>query len=42
MGTTTTPNFWIQVLSSYKLGNFTATDVVKGNLANFADTLFSA
>lgn len=30
------------MLSSYKLGNFTATDVVKGNLANFGDTLFSA
>jgi len=42
MGVDGTPNFWIQVLSSYTLGNFTSTDVVKGNLANFGDQLVVA
>jgi hypothetical protein len=42
MGVDGTPNFWIQVLSSYTLGTLTASDVVKGSLANYGDTLVSA
>jgi hypothetical protein len=40
MGVDGTPNFWIQVLSSYTVGTFVAgTDVVTGSLANYGSTL---
>lgn len=42
MGVDATPNFWIQILSSYELAAFTADDKVTGNLKNYADTLVSA
>jgi hypothetical protein len=41
MGVDGTPNFWIQILSSYTLEEFTDSDKIEGSLANFGDELLT-